>query len=174
MVVGNYVKRLEHIKFLVNQGRDESKGYYHPEIGFNYRMTNIEAAMGLAQISRLNEFLKKKRKFNAIYRDLLGGLSFIRFQEECKEAQSSYWFTSITIDKDIDIGDIQIKLRDESVPTRRVFMPITEFPPYKKYRRGDYENSYRIYETGLCLPSSTLNSESDIHLICKAVKRVLK
>jgi len=60
MVVGEDAKRLEHIKFLVNQARDSSRGYYHPEVGFNYRMTNIEAALGLAQMERLKEFLEKR------------------------------------------------------------------------------------------------------------------
>ena len=59
MVVGNNKKKLGHIKFLINQARDESKGYFHPEVGFNYRMTNIEAALGLAQMGRLEGFLKK-------------------------------------------------------------------------------------------------------------------
>jgi len=81
MVIGNNEKHLAHIKFLVNQARDESKGYYYPEIGFNYRMTNLEAAVGLAQFKRLNDFLVKKRTFNMIYRDEL---------KSCKEI---VWFS---------------------------------------------------------------------------------
>jgi len=69
MVVGRDKDRLDHIKFLVNQARDESKnGYYHSEVGFNYRMTNIEAALGLAQMEQLNEFLSLKKQFNQIYK----------------------------------------------------------------------------------------------------------
>lgn len=60
MVVSDNVKRINHIKFLVNQARDESVGYYHSEVGFNYRMTNMEAALGLAQMEKLKEFLEKK------------------------------------------------------------------------------------------------------------------
>ena len=82
MVVGNDEKRLEHIKFLVNQARDEAKGYYHSEIGFNYRMTNIEAPLGLAQLERLDEFLRKKEIFHNIYHEELRKVSSVRFQEE--------------------------------------------------------------------------------------------
>ena len=71
MLVGQEPERLEHIKFLVNQARDASKGYYHTEIGFNYRMTNIEAALGLAQMQQLDDFLTKKREFHNIYREEL-------------------------------------------------------------------------------------------------------
>ncbi len=66
MVVTNDEKAADHIKFLINQARDPSKGYYHPEIGFNYRMTNLETSLGLAQFERLDEFLRKKRKFHDI------------------------------------------------------------------------------------------------------------
>ena len=53
-------------------------------------------------------------------------------------------------------------------------MPLTEFPPYKRYKKGSYENSYHIYEKGLCLPSSTLNSEDDIHYVCKVLKETIQ
>lgn len=173
MVVGYDEKRLDHIKSLVNQARDESKGYYHSEIGFNYRMTNIEAALGLAQMKKLEDFLEKKRAFNRIYREELKELSFIRFQEAYKDTESSCWFTSIVIEKDINIAMLQKRLKERRIPTRRVFMPATEFPPYQHYKQGDVKNSYQIYNRGLCLPSSTLNSEGDIYYVCKTMKEVL-
>ena len=74
MIVGSDLKHLEHIRFLVNQARDESGGCYHPEIGFNNRMTNIEAALGLAQMERLDMSLDRKRLFNATYRKQLKGI----------------------------------------------------------------------------------------------------
>lgn len=173
MVAGEDKERLGHIKFLVNQARDESKGFYHSEIGFNYRMTNIEAAMGIAQMERLNDFLNKKKMFNALYREKLKDLEFTCFQEQLKDAESSYWFTCIMFDKDIDIEELQKKLKDKNIPTRRIFMPITNFPPYKKYKRLNYKNSCQIYEKGLCLPSSTLNSASDINYVCDTLKGIL-
>ena len=174
MVVGRDKKRLARIKFLVNQARDESRaGYYYPEIGFNYRMTNLEAALGLAQLERLESFLKKKRRFNAIYRDELGDLDFIRFQEEPAGASSSWWLTNIIIEDKINIPSLQSKLRSAGVPTRRIFMPITEFPPYKKFRRQPYRNSYDIYERGLSLPGSTCNSDAGIKYVCRILRKIL-
>ena len=174
MVVGKDAKRLRHIKFLVNQARDESRGYYHPEVGFNNRMTNIEAALGLAQIEKLNEFLKKKRLFAGIYRKELKNIKHIRFQEELKVAKSSYWLVCILLEKRKSVYYIQRKLAEKNVPTRRIFMPIVEFPPYQSYKHGDYKNSYAIYENGLCLPNSTLNSENDIYYVCSSIKEALK
>ncbi|MDP8230762.1 MAG: aminotransferase class V-fold PLP-dependent enzyme [Candidatus Gorgyraea atricola] len=173
MVVGRNNKRLEHIKFLVNQARDGSRGYYHPEVGFNYRMTNIEASLGLAQMKRLKEFLKKKKRFNDIYRKELGGVKFIYFQEEYKGAEASWWLSCIRFDKDINIGSLQAELKDKKIPTRRIFTPLTEFPPYKREKKT-YRNSYEIYEKGLCLPSSTLNSEDDVYYVCDTLKQLLR
>ena len=174
MIVGDDSDRLEHIKFLVNQARDESRGYYHPEIGFNYRMTNIEAALGLAQMEKLDGFLSKRRKFNQIYREELKDIKFIHFQEEYKSASSSWWLSCIMFERhDMNITTLQIELRKKDIATRRVFMPVVEFSPYQKWEKSNYENSYQIYENGLCLPCSTLNSEDDIRFVCKILKETI-
>ena len=174
MVTGSDIKRLEHIKFLVNQARDESKACYYPEVGFNYRMTNLEAALGLAQMKRRKEFASKKKKFQKIYRHELRNIEDISFQEEYKGAESSWWLSCVTFNKRIDIDLLQKRLRSKGIPTRRIFMPITEFPPYSAYKKEKYENSYDIYARSLCLPSSTLNSEKDIYYVCKTLKREVK
>ena len=169
MITGNNNQRMDHIKFLVNQARDEDKGYFHPEIGFNYRMTNISASMGLAQMERLDELLERKRRLHAVYEKELGRVDQILLQKEYDHAESSWWFTCVTLKENIDINALQASLKEKGVPVRRVFMPLVGFPPYKKYRLREYENSYKIYERGLCLPSSTLNTTEDIRIACSMI-----
>jgi len=171
MLAARDKRALKHIKFLVNQGRDKAEEYYHSEIGFNYRMTNIEAALGLAQMEKIDEFLAKKRRFNLIYRNELKSVKAIRFQEEHEGAESSWWLTCVVFDKGVNLPMLQKELRDRGVPTRKIFMPVTEFPPYRENKRRDYKNSYYINGKGLCLPSSTLNTEDDIFNVCKIIKR---
>lgn len=174
MVVGNDRRRLDHIKYIVNQARDETRsGYYHTEIGFNYRMTNIEAALGLAQMRRLGRFLETKRRIAAMYRKGLKEIKDIGFQEELSGAKSSWWLTSIVLGNGAGLSSLQEGLRSEGISTRRVFMPLPEQPPYKTYKKRDYKNSYSIYERGLCLPSSTLNSKKGIQRVYDAVKDAL-
>lgn len=173
MITTNNEESAYHMKFLVNQARDTSKGYYHPEIGYNYRMTNLEASMGLAQFERLSEFLEKKRKFNKIYREEFENIKKIKMQKEYQECESSWWMSSIIIDSEKEIPEIQEELKKEGIPTRRIFIPITEFPPYKKYANSDYKNAYYIYEKGLNLPGSTLNSEKQIKKIVGSIISVL-
>jgi perosamine synthetase len=173
MVAGYDKKHLNHIKFLVNQARDEAKGYYHPEVGFNYRMTNIEAALGLAQMKKLETFLKIKKLFRAVYKENLENIPYVKFQEQYASAQSSCWLTTVRFEKKINIQRLQKKLLSKGIPVRRVFMPLVEFPHYKKYTQGKYENAYRIYENSLCLPASVLNRKTDILRVCKTIKEVL-
>lgn len=170
MIVGKDENRISHIKFLVNQARDAVNNFYHSEVGFNYRMTNIEAALGLAQMQRLDNLLQKKKRFNEIYKQELKSLDFITFQEEYEGADSSWWLNIIVFNKDINISELQNKLAVEGIPTRRVFMPIVEFPPYRKFKERDYKNSYAIYEKGLCLPSSVMNDEDVILHVCRRIR----
>ncbi|MCG8540272.1 MAG: LegC family aminotransferase [Clostridia bacterium] len=166
-------EKANHIKFLVNQARDVEKGYYHTEIGFNYRMTNLEAALGLAQLEKLKQFIDEKTGFNDIYRKELRNVDYITFQREEESATSSFWLNSILLDKSINVEKFQDMLKQKDIPTRRIFIPIVEFPMYNQYRKSDYKNSYDIYNRGLSLPSSTLNQGKNIRHICKTIKELL-
>ncbi|MDD4183627.1 MAG: aminotransferase class V-fold PLP-dependent enzyme, partial [Candidatus Omnitrophica bacterium] len=97
MIVSEDEKKIEHIRFLINQAADKNRSYYHPEIGFNYRMTNIEAALGLAQLERINSFLDKKRKFTKIYQQILGVLPYVEFQKQYTQAQGARWLNCMVI-----------------------------------------------------------------------------
>ncbi|NQT23155.1 MAG: LegC family aminotransferase [Candidatus Omnitrophica bacterium] len=174
MVVGDNKARLGHIKFLVNQAKHALKEGHHPEIGFNYRMTNIEAALGLAQMNRLSDFLRRKKRFRSIYREELKNVEGIGFQEEYEGAESPWWLNCIYLKKAIDINIVQTGLKELGIPARRVFMPLIELPPYKRYGKGDFYNARNIYEKSLCLPSSTVNSEEDIKFVCRHIKKLLK
>ena len=174
MIVGKDRDKLSNIKFLANQAKDAKIEGYHPQMGFNYRMTNLEAGMGLAQLKKLGKFLKIKRNFNNIYRQELKDIHGVRLQEENKQGNSSWWLNALFFEEKTDIEGIRGELKKKNIPSRRVFMPLTEFPPYRKYKKGVFRNSYDIYERGLCLPSSTLNSADDIRYACKSLKEILR
>jgi len=172
MIVTNDEEKADHLKFLVNQARDESKGYYHPEIGFNYRMTNLEASLGLAQFERLPDFLNKKRKFAEIYKQGFENNEKIIFQKSYEGAVSSYWLPSIKVESHKTIPEIQKELKEKGIPARRIFVPIVEFPPYREYKKKEYKNAYEIYEKGLNLPGSTMNDFEQIEYIVKVLNNV--
>jgi perosamine synthetase len=172
MIVTNYIDKAQHIKFLVNQARDASRGYYYPEMGFNYRMTNLEAALGLAQLSRIKEFLEKKRRFRDIYKKGLGDIPYIKFQEEYDNAIGSWWLNCIKFERDINIDYLIQQLKEKGIETRRVFIPLGEMPYLKKYSKS-IPNAYNIYENGICLPNSTLNDEDTIMYTISVIRKIL-
>ena len=173
MVTLNDEKRADHIKFLVNQARDASKGYFHPEMGFNYRMTNLEASLGLAQMERLPEFLEKKRRFREIYKELLGDV--LTFQEAYDESNPSWWLTSVLLPEGVDVAEFQARLREEGIPTRRIFYPMPCMPYFEgEDACGRYPVAMDIYRRGLNLPSSTLNSEEDIRWVAGMIREILE
>lgn len=169
MIVSDKEKEMDHIKFLINQARDASKGYYHPEVGFNYRMTNLEASLGLAQFSRLPEFLSKKRGYAEIYKNAFKDYTNIKFQQTLPQCESSYWLPSAVVESKHTIPEIQQLLKEKGIPTRRIFMPIVEFPPFMKYKQESYKNAYYIYENGINLPGSTVNSFEQTEYIAMEV-----
>ena len=177
MIATPHKEQAAHVKFLVNQGRDPaSKEYYHPEIGFNYRMTNLEAALGLAQLERLPEFLAKKRQFYATYHEMFAG-SDIHIQTIEPGSETSAWLSSVTIDTKkagLTIPEIQARLKEKGIPTRRVFPPYIDFPPYQKYKTREFPHSQKVYTNGLNLPSSTVNGEEDIRYVGEVLLRIVK
>ncbi len=172
MIVGRDAGKVRHIKFLVNQARDERDGFFHSEPGFNYRMTNIEAALGLAQMGRLGFFLKKKRLFNAIYREELKKVKRLRFQQESPGARGSCWITSVVWEGG-RVADLQKDLKERGIPTRRIFRPVTAFPYCSSYTPKKFPEATAVYEQGICLPSSTINSAEDIGYVCSVLKELL-
>lgn len=171
---------IDYIRFLTLQARNEVKGYYHEDMGFNYRMTNIEAAIVLAQFEKLEYFLSLKREFYKVYTHYLS--DYVEFQKIRDYNISSYWLISCLF-KDIDILDLQRKLEQFGIPTRRVFYPLPLMDFYKNYVRmylenvnleDFYRNSFEIYNRGLCLPSSTKNTVDIIELVAKTILNVIK
>jgi perosamine synthetase len=177
MVTAGDPKRAGHVKFLVNQARDASKDYYyHPEIGFNNRMTNLEAALGLAQFQRVTEFLLKKQQFFEEYRRIFDGNAALSLQKELPGARSSVWMSSVRFNSKkvhLTVPEIMTRLKEKGIPCRRIFQPLLESRPYQKYKYGDYPNSYELFEYGLNLPSSTLNSLENIRYTAKSLLEIV-
>ena len=169
MIVASDTSDESHIRHIINQARDVSRGYYHTEIGYNLSMTNLEASLGLAQLSRLPDFLDKKREYARLYREGFSGVDGITLQQEPRLGCSSWWLTSVTVDSRHDISEIQADLRARDVPTRRLFPPIVEFPPYRQYATGDYPHARRLFSQGLNLPSSTVNGAAEIEAAIAAL-----
>lgn len=170
----------EKMRILRDHGQSLKKKYWHEMIGFNYRMTNIQAAIGLAQLKKIDEFIEKKRQIAKLYSDHFKELAergMITLHPEMRWAKSVYWMYSILIEDRFGItrDNLIEKLEAEGIETRPFFYPIHKMPPYRKRKNN---NNYRVSEElsrkGLNLPSSVLLTEEEIKTVTEAIKRERK
>jgi len=167
LVVCDDYPKMKRIKLLSQQGKDSWAKDEFLDIGYNYCMTGLSAAIGLAQMRRLRQFLFAKRQFTMIYQNELD----LTFQKETPGAQSSWWYTACLFPEHIKIDSLRALLGKYGIETKRIFKPIPSTIAYKDDKQ--YPNAEYIYEHGLCLPCSTVNSEKDIMFVCKKVKELI-
>ncbi len=164
------------MRLLRSQGMDADRRYWHPVVGYNYRMTNVTAAIGVAQMERLPEALEKRRAIAAAYDERLAGLAGLIEQpfvaDDCEHA---FWMYTVML------GDAVKATRDEvmgmmeadGIETRPIFYPINQMPPYFD---PDLKapNAVRCASRGMNLPTHELLSEADIDRVCETLKRIVR
>ena len=169
MVVTNNLKLAKKIIALKMVGNDKNKYYWHNIIGYNYRMTNICAAMGYGQLSRAKLILKKKKSIFKIYKKNLQKLPLF-LHEEQKGTTHSYWLVSVRL-KNFKIRDKLRKYLDTfRIETRPTFYPIHTMPMYfKKNYKNKFPNAVLLGRSGINLPSSPTLTIKQIKIICNAI-----
>lgn len=151
------------MEVLKNQGNSSTRRYYHDVLGYNFRMTNIQAAIGLSQIELIDEILEKKAKVIDLYKKYLSGI--VEFQKVNEVCSSSNWLISIIPNEDKDI--LAKRLDEASIETRPFFQPVSSMPFYEEVNNPI---SYFLGEKGISLPSYPYLEEDDIKLICDIIK----
>jgi pyridoxal phosphate-dependent aminotransferase EpsN len=173
MLVSQDPKIAEKARFLASQARDPAPHYEHSEIGFNYRMSNVLAAIGRCQLRVLKDRVQAKRHIFDYYREALGNLPGIEFMPETPAGMCNRWLTCLTIDP-AKFGrsreDVRIALDRDNIDARPVWKPMHLQPVYSGCRVADSGVSKRIFELGLCLPSGSALSEEDLERICRIVR----
>ncbi|WP_194973862.1 aminotransferase class I/II-fold pyridoxal phosphate-dependent enzyme [Aquiflexum lacus] len=165
-------ERIEKAKYLSVQARENYKYYVHKEVGFNYRMNNMSAAIGLAQIGKLDYKIERRRTVYQNYVDLLKNIDGITFLDEPNGFYSNRWLSAILIDK-IKTGfsneELRLALLDQNIESRYLWKPLHTQPSFKEslfYSNGVSED---LFDKGLCLPSSEDLIISDQERIVKVI-----
>ena len=171
MVVFKDKKIFNIAKKLRNQGRSTNKMFWHDFAGFNFRMTNIQAAIGVAQLERIDGFINSRKKVFTIYDDLFKKHDDILLLPKNKWSQNSLWLYTILITSLNEVKrDLLIKkLAKLGIETRPGFYPINTMVPYKKFGKGSYPNSNKVSYICISLPSSTTLKREDIVYIYKSI-----
>ena len=169
-------KFLEKAKILRDHGMSPIKKYWHVSVGFNYRMTNLQAAIGLAQLENINKILKKKLLISKMYKSYLLKNEFISIPKLKNNVKNIYWFFIIKIKKsNLFIRDNLINyLKNRNIETRSTFYPLNSMRIYKKYSKGKYNVSKDFFNSCICLPSWTKIKKEEIFRICKILNKYFK
>ncbi len=149
MVVSNDGEAINRASLLKNHGMRKEKRYWHDVVGYNYRLTNVQAAIGLAQLEKIEEKIELKRHVAKCYDRLFSSSGFILPSEE-NGTRNVYWLYWVMQASDSDTGKIMEKLASKGIESRPFFYPLSTMPPF--FRKG-LKNSVNIYKRGLCLPS---------------------
>ncbi|MFA5887109.1 MAG: DegT/DnrJ/EryC1/StrS family aminotransferase [Candidatus Nanoarchaeia archaeon] len=173
MIVTNDKALAERARWLHNLAFDKERRHIHAEIGYNFRLTNIQAAIGLAQLERIEETIAKKRQIAKTYNKYLSKVKGIITPPELSDVRNVYWMYGILIEDDFGITRDELKkeLYEKGVDTRFFFWPLHKQPylPKDKYNSKDYPVSIELSIKGLYLPSSVNLTEKEIEGICSKI-----
>ncbi len=155
------------------------KRFYHTELGYNFRMTNLQAAIGVAQLERVEEFISIKRFLGDYYRRRLSTIPGVRFQVEKPYAKSVYWMYSIELDESFGINAemMMTRLKNKGIGTRPFFMGLHSQPVLKEmglFIGEEYPNTDRAYKQGLYLPSGLTLTKPQIDIVCNTIDEIMK
>jgi perosamine synthetase len=159
-----------HAKHLTTTAKASADEYYHDEVGFNYRLVNLLAAVGVGQMELLPSFIKRKKEAVAFYKKEFEGVGDIRFQKELPEVKTNGWLFTIQTDQQQKLLD---HLNANKILSRRFWMPMNKLPMYSDcpYIR-DKDNAHYIYNTCLSIPCSTSITDEQLEIVAREVKAV--
>lgn len=160
--------------FLATQARENRPYYYHETIGYNYRLSNVSAAIGCAQMEELDWRVNRRRAIHGIYADALRDNPVVSVHTNPDDTfNSNYWLSTILLDdaSPVSADDLRQKLASHNIETRLLWRPMHMQPVYKDAPAYVNSVSERLFDHGLCLPSSTTLSDEQIQYVAQLINR---
>jgi perosamine synthetase len=177
MFVAKDTKLAERAKYLSTQSKDDKLYYVHNEIGYNYRMTNLQAALGVAQLEELEKFIEIKTKNYKLYKKLIKDIKGLNILDFNSSARSNHWLYSLLIDKEkYNLGRDELlkKLKENGVETRPIWYLNHMQKPFKKNYAYKIEKAIYYWENVLNIPCSSNLTENDVRYVVEKIKEISK
>ena len=173
-LISNNFSLVEKAKFLATQARDDKPHYEHSEIGYNYRMSNVCAGIGLGQLEVLEERILQKRAIKLFYKEKLSSINEISFLDETEGSYSNFWLTTILLSENstIDREQLRLHLEKENIESRPLWKPMHLQPVFKECKSYVNGVSEDLFNRGLCLPSGTNMSIADLKRVVSKIKEL--
>lgn len=175
MVVSNNRELLKKVRFLSVQAKTDPLYFVHDEIGYNYRMLNIQAALGTDQIDRLERFIEAKIKNYKLYKDGIKNIEGLELLSFNQGIRANHWFYSLLVDKErygLDKDELLIKLNEMGIQTRHIWGLIHEQKPYLKHEAYMMEKSTYYIDKILNIPCSSNLTEREVEHVIEVLKKL--
>ncbi|OON94505.1 MAG: aminotransferase DegT [Candidatus Epulonipiscioides saccharophilum] len=173
MVLAKDKEKLSHIKYLSTQAKDDELNYIHNEIGYNYRMTNVQAAIGVAQLEQIEKFVEIKKNNYHLYKQLLATLDEVTLLDFREDIRPNYWFYSLAFQERIDVARIITALNSQGIGSRPVWGLIHEQKPYKNDYSFEIEKAYKYVSSIVNIPCSSNLTDKEIRYVVSVIKEIL-
>lgn len=174
MIVTNDAAWAAKAKYLTTQAKDDPVEYIHREIGYNYRLTNVQAAIGCAQLERVADYVAAKRRIASMYAQRLSGIPGLKTMKEALWAESAWWLFTVLVDPDtygMSSRHLMGVLGAAGIQTRPLWQPLNRSPVYAGAPGGDCPVAERVHAQALSLPSSIALSAEDQQRVIEIIRR---
>ncbi len=175
MLVSNDKSLIDHAQKLSSQAREPVSHYEHIEVGYNYRMSNVLAAIGMGQLTALEDRVRRKREIYEYYRSCLGHLPGLTFVDEMPYGRHTRWLSVMLVDGEAfgaDREQIRLKLEEHNIESRPLWKPMHLQPVFKGYEVVGGAVSEKLFEQGLCLPSGTALTDEHLERIVGIIQAI--
>jgi perosamine synthetase len=173
MIVTNRADWAQRARYLTTQAKSDALENIHDDIGYNYRLTNIQAALGVAQMEQLSHYIEKKRTIARRYTEALNGVSGISLPQEAPRVKSTFWLYTILVDPSrygIDSRALLRVFQETHIQTRPLWHPLYRLKPFKECFAYRISAAERLYEQAISLPSSIGLTEEDQKRVIQVIK----
>jgi perosamine synthetase len=179
MVLTNDPELADRLRSLRNLSHRSERRFYHTELGFNFRMTNLQAALGLAQLTRMEQIIERKRWIGKRYTETLAGVQGLQLPVEREWAKQNYWMYGVVLDEATgqDAESLANRLAAQEIDTRPFFLGMHEQPALTDrglFTGEQYPVTERLSRQGLYLPSGLSLTESQLDFVCRSVTEALR
>lgn len=168
MLVSENKEWIEKARFYSTQAKEPFVHYEHLEYGYNYRMSNVLAAIGVGQLEVIEERVAKKREIFGWYREFLGNIKEINFMPELENSRGNRWLTALTFEH-TDPAKVMKALEEINVESRPLWKPMHQQPLFKDAIKIIDGTSDNLYAKGLCVASSTTMTREDVKMVCDKI-----
>jgi perosamine synthetase len=178
MVVTNDTQLYERCKLLKDLSHAKGRRFWHEELGWNFRMTNLQAALGLGQLHHIQDFLKTKQWMAEAYGKGLAGIPGLQLPITKDYAKNVYWMYGVVLDESFPLSrdELRAKLKEKGIDTRDFFlsaasMPVSQAYPSAKER---YPVAERLSKQGFYLPSGLALTQEQVDYVCETLKTIVR